>query len=90
MTRYTLPHMGASEKLVIILSPEYPPIPTTAFDWQAYIDGHEEDGPYGSGPTPSEALAALVEKLADSLDEYTGTIDRNQGATGSGPAKPSP
>ncbi len=41
-----------------------PPIPTTMFDWMAYIDGEEEDGPTGRGPTELEALRDLCEQLA--------------------------
>jgi hypothetical protein len=44
-----------------------PPVPTTMFDWMAYIDG-EEDGTgnalTGRGPTETEALRDLAEQLA--------------------------
>lgn len=36
-----------------------PPIPIRSFDWVAWLDGHEEDGPYGYGPTQDDALADL-------------------------------
>ncbi len=41
-----------------------PPVPTTAFDWMAWVDGEEEDGPTGRGPTECEALRDLAEGLA--------------------------
>lgn len=40
-----------------------PPIPTTMFDWVAYLEC-EEDGPTGRGPTETEALRDLCEQLA--------------------------
>jgi hypothetical protein len=40
-----------------------PPIPTTQYDWIAYIDEDEETGPYGRGPTEVQALASLCEQL---------------------------
>jgi hypothetical protein len=53
--------MGAIVKIVT----EYvcPPIPTTMFDWMAYVEG-EEEGPTGRGPTETEALRDLCEQLA--------------------------
>jgi hypothetical protein len=45
-----------------------PPIPTTMFDWMAYI-ADEEDGPTGRGPTEAEALRDLCEQLAMKLGE---------------------
>ena len=41
----------------------YPPIPARAFDWCAYFDEEEEDGPHGYGKTPEHAVAELVEAL---------------------------
>jgi hypothetical protein len=38
-----------------------PPIPTRDFDWQAWLDGYEEDGPVGTGPTEDAAIADLAE-----------------------------
>ena len=40
-----------------------PPVPTTVYDWAAYVE-HEEDGPTGRGPTEAEALRDLCEQLA--------------------------
>ena len=37
----------------------YPPIPLRSFDWCAYQEGTEEDGPYGYGATETEALENL-------------------------------
>lgn len=39
-----------------------PPIPFRGDDWQAWVDGREEDG-VSTGPTAINALEALVEKL---------------------------
>lgn len=42
-----------------------PPVPTTKWDWVAYIEGDEEaNGPTGRGPTEVEALRDLCEQLA--------------------------
>lgn len=40
-----------------------PPIPTTMFDWVAYVEGEEDMSEYG--PTEVEALCALCERLLD-------------------------
>ena len=37
----------------------YPPIPVRNFDWQAYIEDQEEDGPVGYGHTKEEAINDL-------------------------------
>jgi len=41
-----------------------PPIPTTMFDWMAYIEREGEDSPTGRGPTETEAFRDLCEQLA--------------------------
>jgi hypothetical protein len=41
-----------------------PPIPTTMYDWMAYIEGEDEDSPTGRGPTETEALRDLASQLA--------------------------
>lgn len=46
-----------------------PPIPTRIFDWVAFIEGDEGDGPTGRGPTEAEALRDLCEQLARKLEE---------------------
>ena len=38
----------------------YPPIPCRQFDWCAHLDGEEENGRCGYGPTEAEAIADLV------------------------------
>jgi hypothetical protein len=39
----------------------YPPIPVRSFDWCAYFDGEEEEGPRGWGATRDEAIKDLKE-----------------------------
>lgn len=50
----------------------WPPIPDRAFDWCAYFDEHEEDGPYGYGKTPEGALEELVQALHDATKQPEG------------------
>lgn len=40
-----------------------PPVPSTMYDWVAYVEGDEET--CGRGPTECEALRDLCVKLAD-------------------------
>lgn len=47
----------------ILTSEDRPPIPTTAFDWSAWVDGDEEFAPFGHGRTEAEAIADLKEHL---------------------------
>jgi hypothetical protein len=42
----------------------YPPIPIRQFDWVAWLDGCEEDGPYGYGQTEDAAIAELYAEMA--------------------------
>lgn len=51
-----------------------PPIPTRNRDWSAWIEGWEEDGPYGYGRTEDEAKADLQEWLDMEEDK----IDRQK------------
>ena len=51
-------------KSLIVTEYVRPPVPTTDYDWMAYIDGDEGDGPTGRGPTEVEALRDLCEQLA--------------------------
>lgn len=44
---------------------EYPPIPIRDFDWCAYFDGDEEEGPRGWGRTEAEAIADLRDNFED-------------------------
>ena len=36
-----------------------PPIPVRHYDWHAWVDGEEEDGIYGTGPTEAAAIEDL-------------------------------
>jgi hypothetical protein len=49
--------------LAVKVEPVYPPIPTRNFDWMACIEGNEEDGPYGRGPTEDAAIEDLIEQV---------------------------
>lgn len=42
-----------------------PPIPTKRFDWVAYFDGRELEGPYGYGPSAAEAVLQLWMEVLD-------------------------
>lgn len=44
-----------------------PPVPSTQYDWMAYVKGEEDSLPIGRGPTEAEALRDLAEQLADRL-----------------------
>ncbi len=55
----------------IITDLVYPPIPIRNHDWQACIEGKEEDGPYGYGTTEQEAIEDLTDQLALPLDYPT-------------------
>lgn len=58
------------KKNLIVTEGLFPPVPTRAWDWVAYIDGDEEaNGPTGRGPTECEALRDLCEQLALMLKE---------------------
>ena len=43
----------------------FPPIPTRSHDWCAYLDGQEEFGPQGWGPTEAAAIADQQMVLED-------------------------
>ena len=49
----------------IITNFDYPPIPIRTMDWSAHLDGYEPGDPVGNGATEDEAIADLVEQLAD-------------------------
>lgn len=40
-----------------------PPIPIRDYDWRAFVDGQEEEGPYGYGATEAEAIKELKAEL---------------------------
>ena len=42
-----------------------PPVPTTMYDWLAYVEGQDEEGPHGRGPSELEAVKDLCEQLAE-------------------------
>ncbi len=74
------PTNGQGSSMIIT---EYvrPPIPTTKWDWMAFIEGDEEGNyPTGRGPTETEALRDLSEQLARLVfeleDEKRGQVGR--------------
>jgi hypothetical protein len=54
-----------AENLKIRTEHVNPPIPIRTKDWSAWIDGREEDGPFGYGRTEQEAIADLQELLEE-------------------------
>lgn len=48
---------------------QFPPIPDRRFDWVAFIDGDEEAGRYGYGPTEAEAISDFIENWADEYEQ---------------------
>jgi len=54
----------------IVTSHVYPPIPIRQWDWCAFLDGQEEDGPYGWGRTEEEAIAELEQYLDDESERW--------------------
>lgn len=53
-------------KGLIRTEPVFPPIPTTRFDWMAFLaDDEEGNYPTGRGATEAEALRDLCEQLAE-------------------------
>ena len=70
-----------SEKnnLRIITSHDFPPIPVRNVDFSAHIDGREEEGPYGRGPTEYAACVALLHELVGSecrLEEFVTGLEK--------------
>lgn len=63
MTTNDIP--GNAKGGLIVTEYVRPPIPTTKYDWMAYVSGEEEGGPIGRGPTECEALRDLCEQLAE-------------------------
>jgi hypothetical protein len=63
----------------IIVQPVFPPIPTTAFDWCAYIDGMEElPHLYGHGRTKEDAVKELRFNLEDQGEHFLFDFDQAQ------------
>lgn len=61
--RFRVVGEGESRLFSVKTSFVYPPIPFRCMDWQAWLDGHEESGPYGTGSTEVEAIADLKEAI---------------------------
>jgi hypothetical protein len=59
--------MRASRKRVPVIKTQftYPPIPSRAYDWSAWVDGQEEHGPYGHGATEADAINDLRDQLEE-------------------------
>ena len=55
--------MTAQMRLDIRTSYERPPIPTTRFDWCAWMDDTDETGPFGYGRTREEAVDDLERQI---------------------------
>jgi hypothetical protein len=53
--------------LTIQTSNTYPPIPDRRFDWCAWFEGREEEGPFGWGITEAAALRDLLDSYPDDL-----------------------
>ena len=43
----------------------HPPIPIRQFDWCAFTDDSDGEGPVGYGRTEAEAIADLMERLEE-------------------------
>lgn len=51
-----------------------PPVPVRCWDWAAWVkDACEETGPYAEGETEEEAIANLLERIAE-LEAYNGYV----------------
>ena len=57
--------MELGQNFKIVVNYIYPPIPDRRHDWCAYVDGWEEDGPYGWGATKFSALMDLIDMLEE-------------------------
>ena len=55
--------------LTLKIKPDYwpKPIPLRQFDWSAVTDNYEPGDPVGYGATQNEAIADLLELLADRI-----------------------
>lgn len=54
----------------ILTSYDPKPIPMRHFDWIAWIDGMEEEGPYGNGETREMALSSLLDNAQTMWKDY--------------------
>jgi NAD(P)H-hydrate repair Nnr-like enzyme with NAD(P)H-hydrate dehydratase domain len=57
--------MGHDQVRKIVLDPTFPPVPTRAFDWHAYLDGYEPGDAMGHGATVREAVVDLLDQLEE-------------------------
>ncbi len=62
--------------MTIVTEHKFPPIPDRRFDWVAYVEGEEEDGPYGYGETEADAIEALVAQLEDEEPDISEAVNR--------------
>ncbi|WP_428491615.1 hypothetical protein [Rhodopila sp.] len=53
-----------SERMNIVTSHVFPPIPDCSHDWCAYFEGTEESGNYGWGKTKRDAILDLINHFA--------------------------
>lgn len=53
----------------LVTNCEYPPIPIRDMDWYAHVEGDEESGKYGWGPTEEAAIADWVENYGEEYEE---------------------
>jgi hypothetical protein len=54
-------------QLRIRVDNERPPIPTRGFDWVAWLDNQDEDGPQGRGATREAAIDNLLEEVGERM-----------------------
>jgi len=61
--------------LTLKIRPDYwpKPIPLRQFDWSAVTDNYEPGDPVGYGRTQDEAIADLLELLADRIGSREGS-----------------
>ena len=55
-----------------------PPVPTTRFDWCAWFDGMEVEGPYGWGPTETAAKRDLDQQFMTNYGWIHGSDDGHE------------
>jgi hypothetical protein len=61
ISTYNTADMPLPKERKIITQCVRPPIPSTRFDWVAFREGDEENGPFYWGATEADALAELKE-----------------------------
>ena len=55
---------------LILVQFDPPPIPLRQFDWSAWREGTEEEGPIGYGTSEDEARADLAEQLESERGDF--------------------